>query len=185
MIDDFGTGHSALSYLKRFPKGTIVKIDQSFIQSMALNEEEKLTLYGIINLALTRNMPIVVEGVDNAPIPKEIFTQIKGISWAQSGSIFDSIEYIEKGSRLSTDFKPYEDSFQFKLSEACFKELRISEGTEKQKLEVDVFEILKRFSVETIFRELKAFEIDRFQGFYFDRPLSEDIFEEKYIRNFG
>lgn len=181
LIDDFGTGHSALSYLKRFPKGTIVKIDQSFIQSMALNEEEKLTLYGIINLALTRNMPIVIEGVDNVPIPSSIFTEIEGINQEQSECIFYDIKYIEKWGRLSRDFQPYSDTFTFKLSEDCFKTLDLKNDIAKQILQDIVFEILKRFSVETIFKELKTFDINRFQGFYFDKPLTEADFESKYI----
>ncbi|MBT4287949.1 MAG: EAL domain-containing protein [Deltaproteobacteria bacterium] len=179
LIDDFGTGHSALSYLKRFPKETIVKIDQSFIQSMALNDEEKLTLYGIINLALTRNMPIVVEGVDNVPIPKNIFTEIEGINLDQSETIFDDIEYIEKWGRLSNKFNPNLESY--KLSHDCFEMLGLNDDIAKQKLENKVFKILKRFSVETIFKELKSFDIHKFQGFFFDKPLTEEDFEKKYI----
>jgi diguanylate cyclase (GGDEF)-like protein len=183
LIDDFGTGHSALSYLKRFPKRTIVKIDQSFIQSMALNEEEKLTLYGIINLALTRNMPIVIEGVDNVPIPKSVFTEIEGINRDQSECIFDDIKYIEKWGRLSHDFQPYANTFTFKLSDDCFERLNLNHNIARQKLENNVFEILKRFSVETIFKKLKRFDINRFQGFYFDKPLTEEDFEKKYINS--
>ncbi len=181
LIDDFGTGHSSLSYLNRFPKGTTVKIDQYFIQSMPLSEEEKLTLYGIINLAATRNMPIVVEGLDSVPIPKHIFTEIEGIDPVQSDYIFDDIKYIGKWNRLSNDFKPYSDTFQFHLSIELFDKLGITDDQDKQKLEQDVFKILKRFSAEHIFEKLKSFEIDKFQGFYFSKPLSEVQFEEEHL----
>jgi len=181
LIDDFGTGHSALSYLNRFPKGTTIKIDQSFIQSMPLNEEEKLTLYGIINLASTRNMPIIVEGVDGVPIPKNIFTEIEGIDPIHSGYIFDDIKFIGKWNRLSRDFKPYSNTFQLELSIELLDKLGITDDKNKQKLGKDVFEILKRFSAEYIFEKLKSFEIKKFQGFYFAKPLSEEQFETEYL----
>ncbi len=182
LIDDFGTGHSALSYLNRFPKGTTIKIDQSFIQSMPLNEEEMLTLYGIINLAQTRNMPIVVEGVDSVPIPKHVFTEIDGVNTLQSGYIFDDISYIDKWDRLSKDFEPYSNSFTFELSLDLFDKLGIANDRDKQKfVEQEVFEVLKRFSAESIYRRLKSFNINRFQGFYFAKPIPEEQFESEYL----
>lgn len=180
LIDDFGTGHSALSYLNRFPKGTTVKIDQSFIQNMPLHEEEKLTLYGIINLAHTRNMPIVIEGLDSVPIPKQIFTEIDGIDEVQSEAIFDDIPYIDKWKRLSSDLKPYDKTLNFRLSNELFDKLTVP-SEKKKELTKSVFEILKRFSAEYIFEKLKVFKIQKFQGYYFEMPLSEEEYEEKYI----
>ena len=61
-IDDFGTGLSSLSYLKKLPAKT-VKIDKSFIDPIASSDDEKDFLNNIINIAKSRNKKVIVEGV--------------------------------------------------------------------------------------------------------------------------
>ena len=63
-IDDFGTGHSSLQYLKRFPINTL-KIDRSFVQGM-LNERENFEIVKtILTLARTLKMNVIAEGIEN------------------------------------------------------------------------------------------------------------------------
>lgn len=64
-IDDFGTGFSSLSYLKRLPIST-VKIDQSFVQGLGLGNDEQDTtiIKTIINMAHQLNIRVVAEGVE-------------------------------------------------------------------------------------------------------------------------
>jgi diguanylate cyclase (GGDEF)-like protein len=61
-IDDFGTGYSSLSYLQKFPVDT-VKIDQSFVKRMGLNDNLKI-VQAIVNLAHTLKLDVVAEGVE-------------------------------------------------------------------------------------------------------------------------
>lgn len=62
-IDDFGTGYSSLSSLRQFPFD-ILKIDKSFIDSVAeATPEQKLTRT-IIELGKTLNVQIVAEGIE-------------------------------------------------------------------------------------------------------------------------
>lgn len=62
-IDDFGTGYSSLSYLHRFPIDAL-KIDQSFISRMCVDNESAEIVQTIINLARNLNIGIVAEGVE-------------------------------------------------------------------------------------------------------------------------
>ncbi len=62
-IDDFGTGNSSLSYLKRFPVQKL-KIDQSFVRDLETNQEDKDIVELIITLGHTLNLKIITEGVE-------------------------------------------------------------------------------------------------------------------------
>jgi diguanylate cyclase (GGDEF)-like protein len=64
-IDDFGTGHSCLSYLRRFPIDTL-KIDQSFVQEIGSSEDSEIIIDAIISLARSLRLRTVAEGVESA-----------------------------------------------------------------------------------------------------------------------
>lgn len=63
-IDDFGTGQSSLAQLKRLPIDEL-KIDKSFVLSLAAGGEDELIVRSIIDLAHTLSMRVVAEGVEN------------------------------------------------------------------------------------------------------------------------
>jgi diguanylate cyclase len=65
LIDDFGIGNSSLSYLKHLPAKTL-KIDRSFVEHIEESQEECAFLESIIELALSRNKSVVVEGIETA-----------------------------------------------------------------------------------------------------------------------
>jgi diguanylate cyclase (GGDEF)-like protein/PAS domain S-box-containing protein len=62
-IDDFGTGYSSLSYLRRLPI-TVIKIDQSFIRDMLLNDDDLILVQTIIAMAKNLGHTLVAEGVE-------------------------------------------------------------------------------------------------------------------------
>ena len=62
-VDDFGTGHSALSYLKKFPLNTL-KIDQSFTRGITTDADDAAIITATINMAHGLNMTVVAEGVE-------------------------------------------------------------------------------------------------------------------------
>jgi diguanylate cyclase (GGDEF)-like protein len=64
IIDDFGTGHSSLTYLSRFPISS-VKIDRSFIAKLTNTEEDRL-VKAIIDLIHELDFSVIAEGVENA-----------------------------------------------------------------------------------------------------------------------
>jgi diguanylate cyclase (GGDEF)-like protein len=69
-LDDFGTGHSSLSYLQRLPFRE-VKIDRSFVRGLTVPDEARASLLltrSIINLARGLELRVVAEGVEDAEL---------------------------------------------------------------------------------------------------------------------
>ena len=62
-IDDFGTGHSSLAYLKRFPIDTL-KIDRSFVSDLTRSTEDKTITAAIITMGKSLDLIVVAEGVE-------------------------------------------------------------------------------------------------------------------------
>ena len=62
VLDDFGTGHSSLSYLRRFPIDGI-KLDRSFVDGFALPGAAAV-VEAIIRLGASLGLSLTAEGVE-------------------------------------------------------------------------------------------------------------------------
>jgi diguanylate cyclase (GGDEF)-like protein/PAS domain S-box-containing protein len=63
-IDDFGTGYSSLRYLTKLPVNAL-KIDRSFIATMAHEPDSMTIVSAIVSLAHSLNLKVVAEGVES------------------------------------------------------------------------------------------------------------------------
>jgi len=97
-IDDFGTGHSSLSYLQRFPFDTL-KIDQSFVRTTSRGTRPVI-LKSIIALAHDLGMDVVAEGAETDSDAVELYQL--GCEYAQ-GFAFGEPMDADAAMRLLTE----------------------------------------------------------------------------------
>ncbi len=62
-LDDYGTGHASLAYLKRLPVSKL-KIDRSFVQEMTTDPKSAVIVASTVDLAHRLGMTVVAEGVE-------------------------------------------------------------------------------------------------------------------------
>jgi EAL domain-containing protein (putative c-di-GMP-specific phosphodiesterase class I) len=64
-LDDFGSGYSALTYLRKLPIDE-VKVDYDLIEHVLTDPRAQAIVRAVIDLSHALNVTIVAEGVENA-----------------------------------------------------------------------------------------------------------------------
>ena len=101
-IDDFGTGHSSLSYLKNLPVDRL-KIDRSFISSMLDSNDNLAFIQGIVSLSKIFNKEVIAEGLESIEQGRMLikmgcsFGQGYGIAKPMPGEAFQN--WMERWNR--------------------------------------------------------------------------------------
>lgn len=85
-VDDFGTGFSSLTYLKRFPVDTL-KIDRSFVDGLGDDREDRAIVASVVDLAHAFGLTTIAEGVETVEQLAELRTigceQGQGYLWSR------------------------------------------------------------------------------------------------------
>ena len=99
-VDDFGTGHSSLAALHRFPFDTL-KIDRAFVQVMQGKAENEEIVKTIISLGKNLGMSVVAEGIETL----EQFARLRslGCDYGQGFHFSPAIEADDASSLLTQD----------------------------------------------------------------------------------
>ncbi|MER8433611.1 EAL domain-containing protein [Mesorhizobium caraganae] len=99
-IDDFGTGYSSLSALKTFPVQRL-KIDKSFIDDLATDENDQAVTNAVISLGQKLNLRVLAEGVETddqvAFLRKNNCDEMQGNYFSKPLSAGDIGKLIAKG----------------------------------------------------------------------------------------
>lgn len=98
-IDDFGTGHSSLAYLKDLPVDE-VKIDRSFIADMSVSRNSRMIAKATIQLVHSLGLRVVAEGVEDAAVHSEL--RGLGCDYAQ-GYYYGRPQSLESVEQLLAD----------------------------------------------------------------------------------
>jgi EAL domain-containing protein (putative c-di-GMP-specific phosphodiesterase class I) len=103
-IDDYGTGHSSLAYLRRLPVRE-VKIDRAFVTHMDSSESDATIVRSTIELGHNLGLRVVAEGVETAEVLTEL-TRL-GCDLAQGYFISPPLtaeelaRWLRRGTRLA------------------------------------------------------------------------------------
>ncbi len=79
-VDDFGTGHSSLAYLKKLDID-VLKIDRTFVQDLPDDENDKAIVAAIIAMAHELKLTVVAEGIES--LDQEAFLKQQGCEMGQ------------------------------------------------------------------------------------------------------
>ena len=98
-IDDFGVGHSSLSYLKDLPT-SVLKIDASFTQDIDKDQRGFIITKAIVNMGKTLGLQVIAEGAETKAqidLLKEMDCDaVQGFYLAKPMTMLDVIKLLEK-----------------------------------------------------------------------------------------
>jgi len=104
VLDDFGTGFSALSYLRQLPL-TQLKIDKSFVGQMTVSEKDLAIVRTIITLATELNLQILAEGVETEEQRSLLFEMgcmhFQGFLFGRAIPSKDFLQFVERREKTS------------------------------------------------------------------------------------
>ena len=77
-VDDFGTGNSAIAYIKRFPFDTL-KIDQSFVRGMLESPHDAAITGATVAMAQQLDLTIVAEATGSTVVQRHSNSSVRAV----------------------------------------------------------------------------------------------------------
>jgi EAL domain-containing protein (putative c-di-GMP-specific phosphodiesterase class I) len=103
-IDDFGAGYSSVNMLQNGPF-TELKIDRAFISALDKNEQSRIIVSSIVQMAKKLHLIVVAEGIEQQTIVDELIkincTIGQGYFYSRPMPVHDVIIWLE--SRLTNN----------------------------------------------------------------------------------
>jgi diguanylate cyclase (GGDEF)-like protein len=98
-LDDFGTGHSSLGYLRSFPFDKI-KIDRSFVHDLAFNTDSKAIIRAVTGLGSSLGIITTGEGVETQEeleyLKREGCTEAQGYFFSKPKPAHEVLQFLSE-----------------------------------------------------------------------------------------
>ena len=107
-IDDFGTGHSSLDYLRKMPVD-IIKIDSSFIKDIGKDEQDEEIIRTILAISKTMSIQVIAEGVET--VEQLIFLEKNQVDNIQGYYFSKPIQAQAISDALNSNKNHYKEQF--------------------------------------------------------------------------
>ncbi|WP_135079589.1 GGDEF domain-containing phosphodiesterase [Terasakiella sp. SH-1] len=97
-VDDFGTGHSSLAYLAKFPLDQL-KVDKSFIRFISENDQSRAIVKTVISLGKAMNLDVIAEGTEKKEqidfLQAEGCDEVQGYYFAKPMELHELVKWCE------------------------------------------------------------------------------------------
>ncbi len=105
-VDDFGTGYTSLSYLRRFPID-VLKIDKSFLRDMLPGSQDEAIVKAIVTLAQNLGLTSVAEGIESRVTLEQIRAigayEVQGFFLGEPSPADEALSFVNELGRRVPD----------------------------------------------------------------------------------
>ena len=96
-VDDFGTGYTSLSYLRRFPID-VLKIDKSFLRDMLPGSQDEAIVKAIVTLADNLGLASIAEGIESRVTLEQIraigASEVQGFFLGEPSPADEALQFV-------------------------------------------------------------------------------------------